>query len=82
MSHRSRYLIGQKIFTHRFLAIVQKVGENEKTGARLSAIVFSKFNERLMFRSAACARLEGYKGNISENDGPMVRLKSDVRYSV
>ena len=43
---------------------------------------FFKFNERLMFRSASCARHEGYEGNVSENDGPMVRLESDVRYRV
>ena len=34
-----------------------------------------------MFRSASCARHEGYEGNVSENDGPMVRLESDVRYT-
>ena len=53
-----------------------------KTGAQLSAVVFSKFNERLMFHSAACARLEGYVGNVSVNDGPMVCLESYVRYRV
>ena len=35
-----------------------------------------------MFRSASSARHEGYEGNVSENDGPMVRLESDVRYRV
>ena len=40
------------------------------------------FNEHMMFRSAACAHIKGYKGNVSENDGPVVHLESDVRYRV
>ena len=66
-----------------FSAVVRKVGENEKT-VRCTVVsrCFFKFNERLMFHSASCTRLEGYEGNVSENDGPMVRLESDVRYRV